>query len=70
MTGKYVLFAVAALLVLSSASTAFAATKPLLSPGSVKTVGPQINSITYLVASSDTTAVTDMQAGNINAYDL
>jgi hypothetical protein len=70
MTSRYVVFAVATLLVLSSASTVFATTKPLLSPGSVKTVGPQINSITYSVEGTDTTAVTDMQAGNINAYDL
>jgi ABC-type transport system substrate-binding protein len=72
MKSKYVIFAIAiaTLLVLSSSSTAFAVTKPLLAPGAVTTVGPRLNTITYSVDTSDTTAVTDMQAGNINAYDL
>ncbi|MGD0476595.1 MAG: hypothetical protein ABSB29_00320 [Nitrososphaerales archaeon] len=70
MISKYVVFAIATLLVLSSISMVSAAgIKPVLPPGQVKTVGPQIDSILWTVE-DETSAASAMSTGTINAWDL
>jgi hypothetical protein len=71
MISKYAVFAIATLLVLSSLSMVSAAgIEPMLPPGQVKTVGPQLNSILWTADLSDTLASSDVSTGTINAWDL
>jgi hypothetical protein len=71
MMSKYVIFAIAAILVLSSSSTVFATTcnnTVCLPKTLVQTNGPRIDRITFTVTGS--TPGAQMTAGGINVYDL